>query len=96
MKTKPKYIYVLRTCKADMTSHQGFRWPKRGPVEAKDWRPTYLCGHGLHGLPWAVGSVGYLDLSDNAKWLVVRAETKDLRMGRGELQDKCKFRKGGE
>ena len=27
---KKKYVYMLRTCNADGTSHNGFVWPKNG------------------------------------------------------------------
>ena len=85
---------ILRTCNADMTSYGGFRWPKSGPVEAPDWEPTMECGHGLHGLLWGEGSVRYLDLSDNAKWIVFRALLSDIAHGTGDLTDKCKARRG--
>ena len=38
---------VLRTCAADMTAYEGFRWPEAGPVEAPDWDPASVCGRGL-------------------------------------------------
>ena len=58
---------VLRTSNQDLTSHNGFQWPEKGPVEALDLQPTYTCGHGLHGLLEGVGSAGCLDLHSTAK-----------------------------
>ena len=85
---------ILRTCAADMTSHGGFRWPDSGPVEAPDFVASMRCGHGLHGLLWGEGSVQYLDLSPDAKWLVFRAALDDIQHGEDDLRDKCKARKG--
>jgi hypothetical protein len=87
-------MLVLRTCKANMTGHNNFKWPESGPVEAPDWEPTFECGHGLHGLPWGLGRSGYLDWSDDAKWLVVEVADGDVLTGQGKLIDKCKFPKG--
>ena len=93
--TKPETILVLRTCAADMTSHNGtFRWPESGPVECLDWVDDYNCGHGLHGLPWGEGEGSVLDWSLGAKWLVVEVAATDVRYGQGELVGKCKFPRG--
>jgi hypothetical protein len=91
---KAKTVLVLRTCAADMTSYGGFKWPKRGKVEAKDWRDNYRCGGGLHGLLWGEGSTGHLSGNADAKWLVVRVRESDIRHGRDDMTDKCKFRRG--
>ena len=87
-------VLVLRTCSADMTSYNGFKWPTSGPVKCDDWKPTYDCGHGLHGLLWGQGSGGYLDWSESAKWLVVEVNAADILTGDGALKDKCKFPAG--
>ena len=89
-------ILVLRTCNADMTSHDGFRWPRQGRVVAKEWEDTDTCGHGLHGLPWGVDGPGYCSAKTDAVWLVVRVSTRKggYRHGTGEMTDKCKFRSG--
>ena len=71
-KTKPEYVYVLRTCTDEMLAHNGFKWPESGPVECKDWDPKPKCGHGLHGLLWAEGDGTLLNWSDTAKWLVAK------------------------
>ena len=96
MKLQKTEILVLRDVKHDMTSHEGFAWPKLGKVEAKDWKPTFKCGNGLHGLPWGCGGSNYSIGGTSGKWLVVKVETtKDnYCYGKGELVDKCKFHKG--
>ena len=40
---------VTRYVRADMTAHNGFAWPKSGPVSCPDWNPAPKCGNGLHG-----------------------------------------------
>ena len=62
--------YILRTCNADMTSHNGFVWPRSGPVECPDWDPTPECGHGLHGLLDGEGDGELLNWTPDAVWLV--------------------------
>jgi len=60
-----KYVaFALRTCKSDMTAHGGFKWPKRGRVEAPDWNPELICGYGLHGLLHGVGNASDLYVHD--------------------------------
>jgi len=85
-----KYTYVLRNCKADMTSHGGFVWPKKGKVECHDWDPKKECGNGLHG--WLMGagdpSLGYKE--PDAVWLVVRVEESEIV----DLGGKVKFPRG--
>jgi hypothetical protein len=98
MKTKSrKTVLVLRTCSnKDMTSHNGFKWPKTGMVEAPDWDGgKMVCGGGLHGLEMGEQSGKYLDWSPDAVWLVVKVTVADgYATGDGELKDKCKFRRG--
>jgi len=74
LKLKDNEILVLRSCSKDMTSFNGFVWPKKGYVEAPDWEDTYLCGNGLHGLPWGVGG-NYL-FRKNSVYLVVRYDKR--------------------
>ena len=78
MTTKKKIIksktYILRTCNADMTSRDGFKWPKRGVVAAPDWEPTAECGHGLHGFLMGEGDGGLASWDAAAKWLVAEVE----------------------
>ena len=95
MKLKKTEILVLRNVKADMTSHEGFKWPEKGVVTAPDWEDTFTCGHGLHGLPWGVGSTSYFYGYKDAKWLVVKVNTASgYKAGEDELSDKCKFKSG--
>jgi len=90
-----EHILVLRNVKPDMTSHNGFKYPKRGWIEAPDWEDTYKCGHGLHGLPWGCGATIYLYDDPNANWLVLKVNPADgYRAGGNELVQKCKFRRG--
>ena len=95
MTRKDDTIYVLRTCNADMTSHGGFKYPKRGAVEAPDWRDDDQCGGGLHGLPWGVGDATLPNSSDDAVWQVIHVRVSDgYQHGTGGLIGKCKFRRG--
>jgi hypothetical protein len=71
-------VLVLRTCNADMTARDGFKWPMSGPVEAPDWNGKPECGGGLHGLLWGDGDWSLLNLSPDAKWLVVEVDEADM------------------
>ncbi len=84
-------ILVLRNCRDDGSSHNGFVWPESGFVECPDWVDNEVCGNGLHGLPWGVGSVSYF-YEEPAKWLVFVASTAKGRYvhGVGDFTDKCK------
>ena len=55
-------VLILRTCKADRTSYNGFVWPESGYVAAPDWEANEQCGNGLHG--WLKGE-GAADLAYN-------------------------------
>jgi hypothetical protein len=82
---------VLRTCSADMTSHNGFKWPRQGPVECSDWDPTPVCGRGLHGLPWGNGDWSLLSSSEDAVWQVVEVDSGCIV---NIDNAKCKFPRG--
>ena len=88
---EPKTVLVLRTCNGDMTSYNGFVWPKEGPVKCADWDPKPRCGGGLHGLLWGVGDGHLLSWEDSALWLVVRVALADV-VSIGD--DKVKFSSG--
>ena len=89
---KAEYVYVLRTCNADLTSRCGFQWPEKGAVSCPDWNSTPCCGNGLHGLLWGEGNGGLLDWSEDAKWLVVRVLADEIvKIDDGE---KVKFPRG--
>ena len=82
-----EYALVMRTCKADMTSHHGFKWPESGIVTAPDWNPKPVCGFGLHGLLWGEGDSSLLDWSADAKWIVCRVDVATIV----EIDGKVKF-----
>ena len=88
-----QHVLVLRCCRADMTSHGGFRWPESGPVEAPDWSPIAECGQGLHGWLWGEGDVtaaGNVHELPDARWLVVRVLVADIV----DLHGKVKYQRG--
>lgn len=62
--------YILRTCNADMSSRNGFVWPREGVVECPDWKPTTECGNGLHGALWGDGDGALLSWEADAVWVV--------------------------
>ena len=81
---------VLRTCAADMTAYNGFKWPRSGHVEAPDYKPAPVCGNGLHGLAWGSGDWSNLSSADDAVWMVVEVPTHEII----DIQNKVKFRSG--
>ena len=84
-------VLVLRTCAADMTSRNDFRWPESGHVEAPDWDPTPECGDGLHGLLWGKGDANLMaHVKPDSKWLVVEVDATLIV----DLGDKVKFPRG--
>src|SRR5208283_2200365 len=87
---KVEYDLVLRTCKADLTSCNGFQWPESGHVSAPDWDPKPECGHGLHGLLHGCGDYSCLSDQANAKWLVVKVPKNTCV----DIDDKVKFPEG--
>jgi hypothetical protein len=93
-KAKVETVLVLRTCNADMTSRGGFKWPESGPVACSDFKATYKCGSGLHGLLWGEGDASYPSWEPTAKWIVVKVLASELLIGQGDLIDKCKFPRG--
>ncbi len=78
MSTPSETVLCLRTCSADMTSYNGFVWPREGEVSCEDWSPAARCGYGLHGLPWGEGDGGLLSYDSNAVWLVFEADAKTI------------------
>lgn len=81
-----RQVLVLRTCRSDMTSHNGFVWPSEGHVEAPDWDPAPRCGGGLHGLAWGEGDATLLNWSPTAVWLVVEVNQDDIVDLRGKIK----------
>ena len=89
----PEHVLVMRVCRADMTSRDGFRWPESGMVEAPEWKPTAECGHGLHGWLWGEGDITVADdlpHGQGARWLVVRVAAAEVV----DLRGKVKFPRG--
>src|ERR1700690_1899381 len=89
-KRNEKRVLVLRTCAADMTSKNGFKWPQKGAVECRDWLPTTECGNGLHGFLWGEGDGELAKWSADAKWLVVSVLERDIV----HIDRKVKFPRG--
>lgn len=81
------FVLVLRTCAANLSSHNSFVWPESGPVAAPDWDPKPECGNGLHGLVRGEGNAELFNWSSDAKWLVVRVEESAIV----DLNGKVKF-----
>lgn len=82
---------VLRACKEDMSSKNGFVWPTSGLVECPDWDPVPKCGYGLHGWLYGHGDGEVSEYwNENDKWLVVSVETSTIV----HLEGKVKFPKG--
>jgi len=73
-----------------MTSYNGFVWPESGLVECPDWDNKAECGNGLHGWAWGEGDGSLGNWDEDAKWLVVDVEDKDVV----DLGNKVKFPKG--
>ncbi len=69
---------MLRTCNADGTSRNSFKWPKKGYVSCPDWDPRPVCGGGLHGLLGGEGAVSLLDWSEDALWQAVEVDLRTL------------------
>jgi hypothetical protein len=84
---------VLRNCKADLTSHSGFTYPEKGPVEAPDWNSRPECGGGLHGLIWGEGNWSLLRPDFDAKWQVIEVEDSPENIVRIDAE-KIKFHRG--
>ena len=75
-------MLALRTCHANLSAYNDFRWPESGPVWCPDWEETPRCGNGLHGLLWGEGDGSLLDWASDAKWLVVEIdETAVIDLG---------------
>ena len=86
-------VLVLRTVKADMTAHGGFKWPESGICEALDWdpSPSIECGKALHGLLWGSGDWSLLSKGIDAVWQLVMVDPADgLVIGK----DKVRFKRG--
>ncbi len=78
-KTEAPRMLGLRTCNAKLQGFGGFRWPRKGWVEAPDWTPeptvNGVCRGGLFFLPWGEGDVGRLSPEPDAVWMVVAVDS---------------------
>lgn len=81
---------VLRVCREDFTSHNGFDWPSEVGAEviAPDWRQNNNCGNGLHGWLYGQGDVTCVDHWERAeaKWLVLEVESSTIVMLGGKVK----------
>lgn len=87
IKLQPHQTLVLRTCRADGTSHNRFPWPKTGRVKCPDWSPVKVCGNGLHGALMGKGNGGLFYGDIDALWQIVRVNKNTIV----DLGDKVKF-----
>lgn len=87
MKTwKPKNpVIVIKTCDENMQAYNGFRWPKKGYVKAPDWKKTFQCGNGLHGLMQGQNNDAVWHFNGN--FLALEVEASEII----DLGDKVKF-----
>ena len=88
-KSKKSIALVLRTCRSDLTSRDGFQWADvGGTTVAEDWVKNTNCGNGLHGWLFGAGDHNCSDyLAEDSKWMVLEVDLKSIVM----LGDKCKF-----
>ena len=88
-KSKKSIALVLRTCRSNLTSRDGFQWADvGGTTVAEDWVKNTNCGNGLHGWLFGAGDHNCSDyLAEDSKWMVLEVDLKSIVM----LGDKCKF-----
>ena len=78
---------VLRCCRHDFTSRDGFQWKKKGTVTAPDWEHRPYCGNGLHGWKHGEGDHSVWEHYESDVWMVLAVKTKSIV----ELDGKVKF-----
>ena len=72
-------MLILRTNLPDGSSPspeaRGFKWPLEigAHIEAPEWSPKPICGHGLHGWAWGQGSATVFCNDPDALWIVFEA-----------------------
>jgi hypothetical protein len=79
--------YMVKGVSKDLKAYDGFTYPWRGPVEAKDWSKDYKCGGGLHGID---RDRCYYPITNDV-YLVIEYDPMD---GIIDLKGKIKIRKG--
>ena len=77
---------VLRACRADLTSRNGFSW-KSKHIKAPDWSSAPECGGGLHGWLDGQGDPDVWGHRDDDKWLILAVKTSTVV----DLGGKAKF-----
>ena len=82
--------YVIRTCNADFTSRNDFKWPALGEVVCPDFEASQECGAGLHGFLDGCGDGSLASWKSDAQWLLVAVPTDMLI----DLEGKVKFPSG--
>lgn len=92
--TESEYVLVLKAVEHDMRSSwkSSFKYPKKGMVEAPDWKPTNVCGNGLHGFLWGEGICSFALDIPNPTWLVIKVLRNEIISLNNGL--KVKFPKG--
>jgi len=89
-----KDVLILRACAPDMTSRDGFKYPRRGPVSdvSGQFVRNTSCGNGLHGWLWGRGARDVIPhyARPVGKWLVLRVERNTVC----GLGGKVKFPRG--
>ncbi len=85
-----KKVYVLRNCRSDMSSYDGFVWPTSGHVSCPDWEENQSCGNGLHGFLWGTGDASLLYTQEDCRWLIVEVDEEKIV----NLGGKVKFPEG--
>jgi len=88
--SKSSISYVLRSCKSDFTSRNGFKWPALGKVECADFDAAEECGPGLYGFLNGCGESSYAYSDDDAQWLLVAVPSDTII----DFGDKAKFPSG--
>jgi len=86
-KLKQGEALILRCCKSDGTSRNGFTWPEKGTVAAPDWEPNPECGNGLHGWLRGAGDVNCWTHNLDDLWIVAAVSESDCI----DLSGKVKF-----
>src|SRR5208283_3434968 len=80
-----KTVLCLRTVDQNGLAYDNFKWPKKGYVEAPDWKPTVKCGNGLHGYLRGCGD------AESIKWDGIFQVVKVIESEVIDLEGKVKF-----
>ena len=73
------YVLLVKCVNRDGTSHNGFVWPKAGPVKNEKWSRNADCDSGgLFGWPWGFAITDGREADACAPWLVFRAKPENV------------------